>query len=107
MRDRGVGVQYLDVFDRHTEPISHDHRPRCLVTLAVRGGPGDHLDLAGGQHAHLRVLPSTGSKGELREQTTWREPAHLHVRRDADPEMAGAALGALGCLLATPFVVAD
>src|SRR3712207_3640048 len=46
-RDRGVAVQHLDVLERHAEPVGDQLAPRRLVTLAVRGRPADHLDLAG------------------------------------------------------------
>jgi hypothetical protein len=39
----------------HAERVGHDLAPRGVVALAVRGGAGDDLDLAGGQHPDLRA----------------------------------------------------
>ena len=105
-RDLGVAVQHLDVLERDAEPVGDDLAERRLVALAVRGGAGDDLDLAGGQHPHARVLPAAGAVVERAEHPGRRQAAHLGERRDADAELdrvAGlAALLLLGPQLVVP-----
>ena len=89
VRDRRVAVQHPDVLERDAELVGDDLRPRGLVALAVRARPGDHLDLAGGQHPDRRVLPAARRVGERAEHPGRREPAHLGERRDADAQAHG------------------
>ncbi len=85
--DRGVAVQHLDVLERDAQPVGDDLAPGRLVPLAVRGGAGEHLDLAGGQHPDAGVLPAAGAVAQRAEHARRRQAAHLGERRDADAEL--------------------
>ena len=106
-RDRGVGVQHVDVVDRDAELLGDDHRPARLVALAVRRGAGDDLHLAGGEHAHRGRLPTTGRVLERREHAARREAAHLDVAREADAEVLRGSGGPPLGLLGAHVLVAD
>jgi hypothetical protein len=60
----GVTVQHLDVVEGHAQLVSDDLAPGGLVALTVRARSGDHLDVAGRQHSHSRVLPAAGAVGQ-------------------------------------------
>ena len=89
-RDGRVGVEDLDVVGADAELVGHDHRPRRLVALAVGGGAGDHLDLAGRQDPDGGRLPAAGGVVERGQRPARRQAAHLHVRGEADAEVLGA-----------------
>ena len=57
------------------------------MALAVRGGAGDDLHLAGRQHPDRRRLPAAGAVGQRAEHAGRREAAHLGEGRDADAEL--------------------
>ena len=97
----------LDVLERDAERVGGDLAPRGHVALPVRGGAGDHLDLAGRQHPDAGRLPAAGAVGQRAEHPGRRQAAHLGVRRDADAELHRVLpLAPLG-LLAAQLVVAE
>jgi hypothetical protein len=86
-RRLGVAVEDLDVLERNTELIGHDLAERGLMPLPVRAGADDDLDLAGCQHAHRRVLPTTGAEVQRPQHAGGSQPAHLGEGRDAQAEL--------------------
>ena len=83
-RDRGVGVQHVDVLDRARRVVSATIIDQHgLVALAVRRGAGDHLHLAGRQHADRRRLPAARRVAQRREHAARRQAAHLDVATTA------------------------
>ena len=106
-RDLGVAVQDLDVLERHAELVGDDLAERRLVPLPVRGGAGDDLDLAGGQHPDRRGLPAARAVGQRAQQPRRGDPAHLGERRDADAELDRVAARAPLLLLAAQARVVE
>ena len=64
------------------------------MPLAVRGGTGDHLDLAGGQDPYGCRLPTAGAVVQRGQNPAGSQAAHFHVRRYAQPQVDGRPFGA-------------
>jgi len=105
--DHRVPVEHLDVLEGDPEPVRDDLGERRLVALTVGRGTGEHLDLAGRQHPHARVLPAAGAVVQRAEHPGGSQPAHLGERRDADAELDPVAGGAACHLLGAQLVVAE
>lgn len=72
-------MQDLDVLERDAQLVRDDLRERRLVALAVGGGTGGDLDLAGGEHPDARGLPAAGAVVQRAEHTGRARP-HISVK---------------------------
>ena len=106
-RDLGVAVQDLDVLEGDAQPVGDDLAEGRLVALPVRGGAGDDLDRAGGEHPDAGVLPAAGAVVELAQHPRRCEPAHLGEGRDPDAELDPVTGLAALLLLGAQLVVAE
>ena len=100
-RATGVTVHDLDVLDVHAEDAGRDLAPRRLVSLSVRRGAGDQLDLAGGQGADRAVLPTASDVLQRTQGARRRQAAHLGERRDAQAQLHGITRCSTCLLLGT------
>src|SRR5439155_27057416 len=100
----GVAVDDLDLRRVDAQAVGDDLGEARLVALAVRRRAGEHRHAAARVHAHDRALPAAALDADAARADDARrgDAADLHVRREADAEVA--ALRARLLLLAPEAV---
>ncbi len=91
--------------DADAQAVGHDLGPRGLVALAVRRRAGPHDDLAVGAALDLGAVPAARDVSQGAQDVRRRQPAHLDVAGQPDPELLRVAGVAAGLLLLAQLLV--
>ena len=87
-RDRRVAVQDLDVVGVHAEPVGHDLRPASSRAPARAGRcRSSPRPCRSGRHSDRGRVPAAGRVPQRAEDVRRRQPAHLDVGGQSDPEL--------------------